>query len=79
MWRVSATVAGSAPVSVGFGVRRPNGKWTRLATDDTPPYRAFVDPAKYRRNEKLDLVAVVRALDGSTATSKIAAFKVRAR
>jgi hypothetical protein len=79
MWRVSATVAGSSPVSVGFGVRRGNGKWTRLAVDDTPPYRAFVDPAKYRRNEKVELVAVVRALDGSTATSKVVTFKVRVR
>jgi glycosidase len=79
MWRVSATVPGSSPVSVGFGVRRANGKWTRLAADDSPPYRAFVDPAKYRKNEKLELVAVVRGLDGSTATSKVVSFKIRAR
>jgi glycosidase len=79
MWRVSATVPGAAPVSVGFGVRRANGKWTRLAADDSPPYRGFVDPAKYRKNEKLELVAVVRGLDGTTATSKVASFKVRAR
>jgi hypothetical protein len=79
MWRVSATVACNAPVSVGFGVRRANGKWTRLAVDDTPPYRAFVDPSKYRKNEKLELVAVVRALDGSTATSKVVGFTVRSR
>lgn len=79
MWRVSATVAGSAPVSIGFGVRRANGKWTRLAADDSPPYRAFIDPAKYRKNERLELVAVVRGLDGSTAISKIVSFKVRPR
>jgi hypothetical protein len=79
MWRVSAAVTGNAPVSVGFGVRRANGKWTRLAADDSPPYRAFVDPAKYRKNEKVELVAVARGLDGTTATSKVAAFKVRSR
>jgi hypothetical protein len=79
MWRVAATVAGGSPVSVGFGVRRAKGKWTRLAADDTPPYRAFVDPAKYRKNEKLELVAVVRGLNGSTATSKVVTFRVRAR
>jgi glycosidase len=79
MWRVAAAVPGTAPVSVGFGVRRTNGKWTRLAADDSPPYRAFVDPAKYRKNEKLELVAVVRGLDGSTATSKVVAFTVHRR
>ena len=79
MWQVSAGVAGAAPVSVGFGVRRANGKWVRLAVDDSPPYRAFLDPAKYRRNEKLALVAVVRGLDGTTATSKVVSFKVRGR
>jgi hypothetical protein len=79
MWRVSATVPGHAPVSVGFGVRRANGKWTRLAADDSPPYRAFADPAKYRKNEKLELVAVVRGLDGTTATSKVLSFRVRGR
>ena len=79
MWRAAATAVGNSPVSIGFGVRRANGKWTRLAVDDSPPYRVFVDPAKYRKNEKLDLVAVVRALDGSTATSKVVSFKVRPR
>ena len=79
MWQVAATVKGTAPVSVAFGVKRAKGKWQRLAIDDTPPYRAFLDPAKYRRNEKVQLVAVERALDGSTALSSVATFTVRAR
>src|SRR5581483_11075442 len=38
--RASATVAGGAPVTVTFAVRSGNGSWRRLATDDSPPYRA---------------------------------------
>ena len=79
MWRVAATVKGAAPVSVAFGIERPKGKWQRLAIDDTPPYRAFLDPAKYQRNEKVQLVAVERALDGSTSVSRSATFTFRAR
>jgi glycosidase len=78
LWSVAATVAGSAPVSVAFGVAR-GGKWTRLAIDDTPPYRAFLDPAKFKRNERVQLVAVVRALDGTTALSAAVTFRVHAR
>jgi hypothetical protein len=66
-------------VSVAFGVKRAKGKWQRVAIDDTPPYRAFLDPAKYRRNEKVQLVAVERALDGSTALASVVTFTVRAR
>ena len=77
MWRVAATVKGAAPVSVAFGVKRPKGKWQRLAIDDTPPYRAFLDPAKFRRKEKVQLVAVERALDGSTSVSPVGTFAFR--
>jgi hypothetical protein len=77
MWRVSATVKGTAPVSVAFAVKRARGKWQRLAVDDTPPHRAFLDPAKFRRREKVQLVAVERALDGSTAVSPVVAFAFR--
>ena len=65
--RVSAT-AGSRPVSVSFAVRRA-GRWTRIAADDSPPYRTFLDPAKFRRGERVDLVAIVRTLQGRTAVS----------
>lgn len=66
--------AGPRPVSVAFAVRRAKGKaWQRLAVDDSPPYRAFVDPTAYRRGETVYAVAVARSLDGSTAVSRIAA------
>jgi glycosidase len=77
-WQVRAGVAGAAPVSVGFAVRRAGGRaWQRLAADDSPPYRAFVDPARFRRNERIHLMAVARGLDGRTAVSKVVPFTVR--
>ena len=75
LWRVSAAVSG--PVSVTFAVKRARGGWTRLAADDSPPYRAFLDPARYRRNELVHLVAVTRTLDGSTAVSPVVPLRVR--
>jgi hypothetical protein len=74
LWHVSATVSG--PVSVSFAVKRARGGWTRLAADDSPPYRVFLDPARYRRNELVHLVAVARALDGSTAVSPVVPLRV---
>jgi glycosidase len=76
-WRVTAT-AGAAPVSVAFAVRRANAKrWLRLSVDDSPPYRAFLDPRRFRRNERVQLVAVARSLDGRTALSAVTPFVVR--
>jgi glycosidase len=79
MWQIAAAVPGKAPVSVAFGLKRGKAGWRRLAVDDTPPYRAFLDPAKFRRNEPVQLVAVTRALDGSTAVSSVVGFTVRPR
>ena len=59
--------AARAPVSVAFAVRRDGKRWTRIAADDSPPYRAFLDPAKFRRGERVYLVAIARGLDGRTA------------
>ncbi|MCP9486442.1 MAG: alpha-amylase family glycosyl hydrolase [Gaiellaceae bacterium MAG52_C11] len=69
---VRLTVAGgSQPISVAFAVRRAKRTWRRLAVDDSPPYRAFVDPTAYRRGETVHVVAVARGLDGSTAVSRV--------
>ena len=73
--RVSAA-AGSRPVSVAFAVRRA-GKWTRIAADDSPPYRTFLDPAKFRRGERVYLVAIVRTLQGRTAVSAVRSYLPR--
>ena len=44
MWRVSATVAGSAPVSIGFGVRRANGKCPHPPSPLTPNKKTTLRP-----------------------------------
>lgn len=79
LWAATATVGGSAPVTVAFAIRRGSGAWKRLAVDDSPPYRAFLDPSKFARNEPVQLVAIARALDGSTAASGVVTFRVRRR
>jgi hypothetical protein len=48
------------------GARRPH-----------TPYRAFLDPATFRRKENVQLVAVELALDGSTSLSSVGAFAFR--
>jgi glycosidase len=79
LWRITAAVRGALPVSVTFVVKRAGGGWKRVAVDDSPPYRAFLDPAKYRKNERLQVAAVVRSLDGRTAASKVVPFRIRPR
>jgi hypothetical protein len=77
MWRASATVATSQPLSVSFAVRRATGgAWRRLAVDDSPPYRAFIEPQHYHRGERLSVVAIARNLDGAKALSPIVPFTV---
>ncbi len=76
LYRLTAA-AGAAPVVVSFAVRRAKGGWQRLAVDDSSPYRAFLDPARYRKNERVHLVAVARGLDGSTAVSRVVPLVVR--
>jgi hypothetical protein len=64
----TATVGGTAPVSVAFLVRKPGAAWRRLDVDTSPPYRGFFTKP---RKTTLQVVAVARSLDGRTATSTI--------
>jgi glycosidase len=73
--RVAAT-AGTRPLSVAFAVRRA-GRWSRIAVDDSPPYRAFLDPADFRRRERVHVVAIARSLDGRLAVSAVRPFVPR--
>jgi glycosidase len=76
-WTVSASAA-RTPESVTFAVRRAGvSRWRRLASDDSPPLRAFLDPADFRRGEVVHLVAVARWRNGSVTTSPVVAFTVR--
>jgi glycosidase len=78
LWVAAATVAGNAPISVAFAVHR-GGSWQRLAVDTAPPYRAFLDPLHFKKNERVQLVAIARSLDGRTAVSAVVPFRMRAR
>jgi glycosidase len=69
--RLRARVGGRAPVTVAFATRRKGGNWTRLAVDDSPPFRAFLDPRSFERGERVEVVAIARNLSGSTASSKV--------
>jgi hypothetical protein len=70
--RATATVARGGPASVAFALRRPGRTWERIAVDDSPPYRAFLE-----RSTDGDLVAVARALDGAVAVSPVVTRKGR--
>ncbi len=75
--RASAS-AGSAPVSVAFAVRRAGAsRWARIAADDSPPYRTFLEPARFRRGERIHVVAIARSLGGRTAVSTVRTFVPR--
>jgi len=75
--RVSATTT-AAPVTVGFALRRAGARtWTRLSSDDSPPYRTFLDPTRFKRRETVYLVAVARGLGGGTAVSAVRSFVPR--
>ena len=79
LWAASATVRGASPVSVAFLVKRASGAWQRLDVDTSPPYRGFLEPSKFKKNERVKLVAIARGLDGRTAASAVVPFRVRTR
>ena len=60
-------------------MKRGKGGWQRVAADDSPPYRGFIDPARYKRKEKVQVVAIERALNDSVAVSKVATLVPRPR
>ena len=73
----TAKVAGLQPVTVAFAFRRVgSSQWRRLDVDDAPPYRAFLDPADFKKHQRLQIVAIARSLSGKTTTSAVAAFRM---
>ena len=75
-WALTATVD-SPGAGVSFAIRRKGGAWQRVAVDDSPPYRAFVDPARFRKHEQVEAVAVARAVGGAVSVSPVATFRPR--
>jgi glycosidase len=76
--RVSAPGVG-APRSVAFALKRAGGAWRRVAVDDSPPFRAFLDPAAFRRGETIQLVAIARDLEGAVMVSRVLSATPRRR
>jgi glycosidase len=73
----TATVPGNAPVSLAFAYRRAGAHARRrIDVDTSPPFRGFIDPAKFRRHERIQVIAIARALDGSIASSAVVPFTV---
>ena len=70
LYLLSANVVG-APASVTFATRRKSGTWQRVAVDDSAPYRAFLEPARFAKRARVDAVAVARGANGSVAVSKV--------
>ena len=73
-YALTAGVAGRS-VTVAFALRAPGGGWRRLDVDDSAPYRAFVDPRRYRKGASVQVVAIARGLDGATSVSKVLIVK----
>jgi hypothetical protein len=73
-YRVGVAGTGPAPVSVAFAIRRRGGAWQRVAIDDSAPYRAFLTPTRFKKHEKVEVVAVARGLGGAVSVSKIASL-----
>jgi glycosidase len=69
-YSLRATVGG-APVTVAFAVRRPGGKWVRIAVDDSAPYRGFLDPLRFGKGTRVQAVAIARSTTGATSVSNV--------
>ena len=79
MRQLVASVRTPDPVSVAFAVRRAGRTWARVAADDAPPYRAFLDPSRFRRGEAVEAIAIANATDGSISRSAIQRLVPRPR
>ena len=51
---------------MAFAVKRGGGAWRRIAADQSPPFRGFLDPTRFRRGERVHVVALARWPDGRT-------------
>jgi glycosidase len=69
-YSLRATVGG-APVTVAFAVRRPGGRWVRVAVDDSAPYRGFLDPLRFTKGTRVQAAAIARSSNGETSVSKV--------
>ena len=73
LYRLSATSAGG-PASLGFAIRRKGRAWQRVAIDDSAPYRAFLEPSRFKKRERVDGVAVARGVGDAAVVSNVVTF-----
>ncbi|MFP3463176.1 alpha-amylase family glycosyl hydrolase [Arthrobacter globiformis] len=67
--RVAADVDGSSFYEVTFEARTPGGKWERVGTDDTAPYRIFHDVSGLNPGTAVEYRAVVLNNAGRSSVS----------
>jgi alpha-amylase len=67
--QVTADVDGISFYEVTFEARTPGGKWERVGTDDTAPYRVFHDVSGLRPGTAVEYRAVVLNNAGRTSMS----------
>jgi alpha-amylase len=67
--QVTADVDGTSFYEVTFEARTPGGKWERVGTDDTAPYRVFHDVSGLRPGTAVEYRAAVLNNAGRTSMS----------
>jgi glycosidase len=76
--RVTATPASVDPLGVTFAIRRAgSAKWQRLGADDGAPYAVYLDPRRFRKGERVSLVAAARTSDGLVSASPVLTVQPR--
>jgi glycosidase len=71
LFALSASLPTLDPASVTFAVRRGGGAWRRIDVDDSPPFRGFLEPARFRKKERVQVVAVARSSSGGVVASRV--------
>jgi glycosidase len=76
--RIQVTGVGGDPASVTVAIQRSGASaWRRVGIDASPPYRVFVDPRRFRKGERVSVVAVARSSSGVVTTSPVVTAVVR--
>ncbi|MET3936275.1 alpha-amylase family glycosyl hydrolase [Arthrobacter sp. OAP107] len=74
--QVTADVDGSSFYEVTFEARTPGGKWERVGTDDTAPYRVFHDVSVLEPGTVVEYRAVVLNNAGRSSVSAVRSAEV---
>jgi len=76
--RVTATSASVDPLGVTFAMKRAgSSSWQRVGADDGAPYAVYLDPRRFRKGERISVVALARASDGTASASPVVTVEPR--